>query len=308
MIMKYKSEVRIGITGIITLLVIIWGVNYLKGQNLIKSNYKLVAMYNQAEGLESSAGVLLNGFKIGTVSEVRYDTEKQVPVTVYMEVENRYKLPKGSIAQIFSADLLGSRAIKIISGNSEITLQNGDTLAGSIENDLFSTLLDEIDPLSDGITSAVNTLDSAASALNSLLRNPSVSMMINNMEEISSSLKKSVAESGDLGKALESIKNISGKLEDQLVSIENSIKNFESISGDMKDANLDSLILSMNQTATALASISGAIQKGEGTIGKLVYEDSIYNQINLLVTDLDSLINDITSNPKKYVHFSLIGR
>jgi len=306
--MKFTSELKIGITGLITIIVIIWGVNYLKGRNILSSNYKLYSMYQEVDGLEASAGVILNGFKIGMVSDVAFDTEKAIPFTISMEIDKKYKLPKGSTAEIFSADLLGSKSLRIIPSENEGYHSSGDTLKSSLSIDMISSLLNDIKPLTEGLSAAIQTLDSAGSAINMLLRDPSVSNMMDHLENASSSLEGTLAETGDFSKTIKNLKNISRALELQSSAIQTSISNVESITTELKNADLDSLIQKLSVTGSNLAEITSAIENGNGSLGKLIYEDSLYNQINLLVTDLDSLINDINENPKKYVSISLFGK
>jgi phospholipid/cholesterol/gamma-HCH transport system substrate-binding protein len=306
--MKYSGELKIGLTSVITIIVIIWGINYLKGRNILSSNYELVSLYNEVNGLEASASVVLNGFKIGTVSEIKFETEKNTPFTVILEIDKKYLLRKGSIAEIYSADLLGSMSIRIVPAENDNFHQAGDTLKSSMSTDMISLLMNKIDPLTVELSSAIQTLDSVGGAINMLIRDPSIANMINHLENVSSSLDNKFKESGDVNETFRSLKNLSSSLEDQTASIQQSISNVESITSDLKNADLDSLINKLALTSSSLAEITNAIESGEGSIGKLIYEDSLHDQLNLLVMDLDSLIKDINENPKKYVGFSLFGK
>lgn len=306
--MKIKSEVKIGITGIITVLVIIWGVNFLKGRNVLSNNYMLVARYNQVDGLEPSAKVMMNGFKIGTVDNILFDTEAEVPFTLFLEIENKYRIKKGSEAEIYSADLLGSKAVQIHQSGEGAFLANGDTIYGNVAADMFSSLLDEVSPLLVNVSAAVQTLDSTGTALNHLLSDPAVRSMIRNLDSATGSLDGQLAESGDLAKTFENLKIISEGIGSQNESIKNTISSLESISGKLEHAGIDSLILHLNTVSSNLAGMTSSMEQGEGTIGKLIYEDSLYRQLGQLISDLDSLVIDLNENPKKYVSFSLIGK
>ena len=306
--MKIASEVKIGITGIITVLVIIWGINFLKGRNVLSSNYMLVATYDRVDGLEPSAKVMMNGFKIGTVDDILFDTEAEVPFTLFLEIENKYKIRKGSEAEIFSADLLGSKAVQIHRSGEGVFLANGDTIGGDVAGDMFSSLLDEVSPLLVSISAAVQTLDSTGTALNQILGDPAVRSMIGNLDRATGSLNEQLAESGDLAKTFENLKIITGGIGSQNESIKRTIASLESISGKLEHADIDSLILHLNIVSSNLAGITSSMEQGEGTIGKLIFEDSLYRQLGQLISDLDSLVIDVNENPKKYVSFSLIGK
>src|SRR6056297_3001925 len=134
--MRISSEVKIGITGVVTVVVIIWGINFLKGRNVFSNNYSLIATYDQVDGLEPSAKVMMNGFKIGTVERIIFDTEAVVPFTLFMEIENEYRIRSNSVAEIYNADLLGSKAIKIIQSEEHRFLEEGDTLKSRLAGDI----------------------------------------------------------------------------------------------------------------------------------------------------------------------------
>ncbi len=306
--MKYSSELKIGITGLISLVVIIWGINYLKGRNILKNNYMLIARYEQVDGLEASANILLNGFKIGSVDEILFDTEKEIPFTVSIEIEKKYRLRKGSIAEIYSADLLGSRAIRIIQSQSEGYYRDGDTIESKISGDMIGSLLGDISPLIDNVNSTISTLDSVAIGLNSIIRDPQIRQLINDLVGVGSSLNDKFSSSGDFTRTLSNLEEITNTIKTQEAAVRNTIHNLESISQQVNNANLDSLINSLASVGADLSGISSSINSGNGTIGKLLNEDSIYMQISHLVRGLDSLVNDVNDNPKKYVSFSLIGK
>jgi phospholipid/cholesterol/gamma-HCH transport system substrate-binding protein len=306
--MKISSEVKIGITGIITVLVIIWGINYLKGRNVLSSNYMLIATYDQVDGLEPSAKVMMNGFKIGTVDNILFDTEAEVPFTLFLEIEKKYRIRQGSKAEIFSADLLGSKAVQISPSREGVFLEDGDAIYGDVAANMFSSLLDEASPLLVSIRAAVQTLDSTGTALNQILGDPAVRSMIGNLDRATGSLNKQLDATGDLAKTFENLKIISEGIGSQNESIKNTIASLESISAKLEHSDIDSLILSLNIVSSNLAGITSSMEQGKGTIGKLIYEDSLYRQLGQLISDLDSLVIDLNENPKKYVSFSLIGK
>lgn len=306
--MKIASETKIGITAILTIVVIIWGINYLKGVNILSSTYSLSATYDAVDGLEPSASVMMNGFKVGTVEEIIFETEALPPFTVYMEINKAYPIRQGSTAEIHSADLLGSKAIKIISSDSNAYVSDGDILKSQRSVDMFTTLLEDITPLLDNFSAAALTLDSAGMAIRKLVADPAISQMVGNLEQASGSLSEQLSASGNLSKTLENLEQFSEGLNAKTVSLQSTISNLEEITGELKNAHLDSLVMNLNTLSNSISNITTSIENGEGTAGKLITEDSLYQQIDQLITDLDSLITDVNRNPKKYVSFSLIGR
>lgn len=306
--MKISSEVKIGITGVVTVVVIIWGINFLKGRNIFSSNYGIISTYDQVDGLEPSAKVMMNGFKIGTVERIIFDTEALVPFTLFMEIDKKYRIRSASIAEIYNADLLGSKAVKIIQSEEHSFLQEGDTLKSRLAGDMVASLIAEISPLINHVNAAVQTLDSVGVALSHILNDPSVSSMIGNIEKATGSLDWQLSENGDLAKSFENVRTITESIGSQNESIRNTMKHLEGITSRLDNGNLDSMVYQLNSVSSHLAGITSNMNEGKGTIGKLIFEDSLYHQIGQLIANLDSLVTDLNNNPKKYVSFSLIGR
>ncbi len=306
--MKIAGEIKIGITGIITVIVIIWGVNYLKGRNILNSNYTLIATFDQVDGLEPSGKVMLNGYKIGTVDKIDFDPQAKVPFTLQMEIDKSYPVRAESIAEIYSADLLGSRAVRIIQSEETGFMESGDTLNSKVTGDMITSLLDQFSPLLLQANDVLQTIDSAGAALTVILSNPALKTLVGHIDQAAGSMKEQLSESGDLARSLENLKVITGSIGTQSESIKNTIDNLESLSGKLDRAEIDSLLLQLQDLSEHLSGITSSINKGEGTIGKLVRDDSLYDQVGQLIADLDSLVTDLNENPKKYVSFSLIGR
>ncbi|MEX0988235.1 MAG: MlaD family protein [Bacteroidales bacterium] len=306
--MKYSGEVKIGITGVVTIVVIIWGINYLKGRNVLSSNYILKAQYEQIDGLESSANVMLDGFKIGTVDNIVFKTEEQIPFTVFLEIDRNYKIRKNSEAVIYSADLLGSKMIKIVQSANDEYMQHGGVLLSSVSVNKLSTLMEDISPLLGNMNAAVMTLDSTGAEINRILRNPKINATISNIESASGSLDNQLSASGDLTRTIRNLQKFSESLQSQNETIRKTIANFEQVSSELESAGIDSLLKSLNQVVYNLSEITSDMKEGHGTMGKLFAEDSLYNRVNQLVADLDFLVKDVQENPKKYVSISLIGK
>ncbi|MFC2090650.1 MlaD family protein [Bacteroidota bacterium] len=306
--MRLSTEVKLGITAILSLFVIIWGVNFLKSRNIFSSKYQLLALYEQVNGLEESAFVFMHGFKIGSVSKIEFKTSDRIPFTVHIEIDKKYKLKEGSSAAIYSSDLLGTMAIKIIPSDAQSFYNPKDTIPGSVQDDLISSLLGYIKPVTQNLSGAIQTLDSTANAIKVLIQDPSIRSALDNLEQLSDELNNDLKDSGDIGLIIANLKEVTVMIKAQSAAVEQSMQNISEISADIESANLDSLINGLAETSNNLSELSHHIKSGDGTIGKLIYDDSLYDQLSILLIDLDSLINDINSNPKKYVSFSFIGK
>ena len=306
--MKHWTEIKLAVVGILTVAVILWGINYLRGRNILASTNTFAVTYAAVDGLEPSASILMDGYKIGTVKEVIYDLTQEPPFTVMLEVEKSYPLPQGSVAEIFSADLLGTKAVQITRSGSDKLHVRGDTLKGTITGDMLSGLLDQVEPLLGTVNSAVGEMDSLVKAINALVRGPEISGILGNVDQTSEQLKNQMAAGGDLAQALANLNSFSENLAAQNAAIASAIQNLDTLSSTLADSPLDSLLINLEFTTSNIASITGKLNEGTGTLGKVLNEDSLYQALNSLIVDLDSLIVDLNTNPRKYVQFSLIGR
>ncbi|MCF8226806.1 MAG: MlaD family protein [Bacteroidales bacterium] len=303
--MKISTEVKLGVIGIITAAVIIWGINYLKGQYILSGNRTLIAMYNNAGGLEPSAGVMLDGFNIGVVDEIKFDTETKPHFTVILKIKKKYMIRKGSTAEIYNADLLGTKAIKIIQSGSTENAVSGDTLKSNITGDLLSSLVNDISPLTVQLKNTVATIDSVGISINRILSDPAIDELINSIKNASGSLDEQFSETGNLSKTLNNLRMLSDSLYQKSNAIANTLSNLQDVSAELRQAHLEELVIDFHNVVSNLSEITGDLRNNTGTIGKLINEDSIYDKLNLMIADFDSLINDINEHPEKYVNFSI---
>jgi len=306
--MKLSIEAKVGLIGIATLVVLIWGINYLKGRNILKSTYTLHASYQDAGGLENSAPVVMNGFKIGYVEAIELQPQNPKPVAVTLHIERAYSLGKGSRAVLFSADLLGGKAIRIDPSKEETLLQNQDTILSLTESDFLSTLSEQAGPVLDQIGNLSSSLDSLAANLNLLISSDASRLTLENLEDISAALKSSLEPGGSLHESFAHLESFSTMLADQEDEFKSMSSHLNSVSQDLDSARIDLLSQELRSTTSEFKLLLSKLNSGEGSLGRLIYSDSIYNHLDNLVTDLDSLIVDLNENPKKYVHFSLFGK
>lgn len=306
--MKLSIEVKVGLIGIATLVVLIWGINYLKGRNILKSTYTLHAHYQDAGGLESSAPVLMNGFKIGYVDVIELQPQNPKPVAVTLHIERAYPLGKGSRAVLFSADLLGGKAIRIDLSKEELFLQDEDTILALTESDFLATLSEQAGPVLDQVGNLSASLDSVAAKLNLLLSSETTRLTLENLEDISAALKASLEPGGSLQKSFAHLESFSAMLVEQEDELASMSSHLNSVSRDLDSARIDLLSQELKSTTQEFKFLLAKLNSGEGSLGRLIYSDSLYNHLDNLVTDLDSLIVDLNENPKKYVHFSLFGK
>ncbi len=228
--MKFSSEAKIGLIGIAILAIMIWGVNYLKGRNILRSTYSLHAFYSDANGLESSAPVLMNGIKVGYVDEVILHLGEELPIEVTLNIEKAYPIQKGSLAVLHSADLLGSKAIRIEASVNNQLLQDNDTILLQVEYNMLSTLQAQLMPTIKQISDLAVSLDTLAHGLDHLVDSEATRETLVHLSEISRSLKTSLSSGGSLDQSFRNLESFTSMLNDQEEEVASMTRHLNSIS------------------------------------------------------------------------------
>ena len=306
--MKISNEAKIGVIGLITVLVLIWGINYLKGKNILSSSITLYAFFSDASGLKPSADIFLNGFKIGLVEDVYYQANSHYPIKVKMSVEEDYKIPMNSVAELFSEDLLGTKALRIILSESADYLGHNDTIRSDFVPDMIASLEKKLTPLLENLSILSVTLDSVGNNLNTIVGNDDFKTIIENINNAVEELSRSLSSGGDLNNSFRNLESISSNLQDKNESLANSIENMESITESVSSLAQDSLFSNLSSLAENLNEISKQVKNGSGTLGQLIYNDSLYTNLESLSRDLDLLVLDLKENPGDYVQVSVFGK
>ena len=306
--MKISIEAKIGMIGIATLVVLIWGINYLKGRNILASSILVEAYLDDAQGLENSAPVVMNGVKIGYIHSIALRTEENPPIKCELTIEKAYPIRSGSLAVIHSADLIGSKAVRIEPGTGPVFLKTGDTIRIVTEPDILTSVQEQLVPVMEKVGSLAVAMDTLATALKETVGSGHISAILENLSSISASLDQTLQPGGSLDQSFMNLASFSGKLREQEEELEAMAKNFSSFSESLNNAQIDQLSGNLNSVAEQFGLLLSQINGGEGSAGKLIYTDSLYNSLQALIGDLDLLIRDLNENPQDYVHFSLFGK
>lgn len=312
--MKLSSEAKVGLIGIVTIILVIWGINYLKGKNIFSSTYPLIAFYMDSGGLEASSPVLMNGVKVGYIEEITLNPEEKAPIRMVLSIENTYPIPKGSKAVQISTDLMGSKAIQIELLSMEIPAENreyykeNDIILTAVEQDLISSLEEQIMPVVDRISELAVSVDRLVHQIDTLLISEATVEMVQNLSDISKSIASTLEPGGSLNQSLSNIESFTTLLKAQEENVASLTGNLNSLSESLDGAGLDKLSKELLSVTEQLNQLLTQVNSGEGSAGKLIYSDSLYTNLEILITDLDTLINDLTENPGDYVHISVFGK
>jgi phospholipid/cholesterol/gamma-HCH transport system substrate-binding protein len=302
--MKITREIKIGIF-FLAIVVAVFGVlNFLKGQDIFKNANTYYAIYENVEGLSQSSHVFLKGLKIGAVENIAFNPS-HLKFAVKIKINDKYHIPKNSEAQIFSTDIMGNKAMRIVYGDSDYLLQSGDTLIAGNAPELITALADELIPLKQKVDTLVTTLNKTAQALNMVLN-----------EQTREDLTSSIA---NLRHTLHHLQQFSAALDGEKGNIKHIVKNLhtftDSLSRSSQDVthalhNIAQLTDSLQTTdiKNTVKHINALMEQAnnpEGSVGKLLHDGGLYHNVSKTVAHLDSLILAIQKNPKKYIKISV---
>jgi phospholipid/cholesterol/gamma-HCH transport system substrate-binding protein len=309
--MKVSTEAKIGIIVLLTIALVIWGINYLKGRNVIKRSDVYYAVYNDVAGLKKSGSVTLSGFKVGMINSIEFMDGRLDKVVVSFIVDNDFELPKNSVAQIFSTDVMGNKVIRIIPSDEKEFYHIGDTLPSSIDLDILTKVQNQITPLIESSTKTISGIDTLVSSINRVL-DPATQMKLQsalvNLESATTSISRQLSPGGKLDKTFSSLQAFTQMLDNNKEKLASAFSNIENITDTIASAHLAQAIANINSTFQQSQILLEKINKGEGSFGLMATSDSLYTNLKSASENLSVLIEDINKNPKRYVHFSLFGK
>lgn len=303
--MAVSREVKTGLLAIFAIATLILGYNYLKGTNLLKRTQTFYVVYDQVDGLSDASMVTINGLRVGKVQGIKLN-QTNGKLLVTLSVENDYKIPVGSLAKTYGGLLVGNTNVAIVPDYSQTSyLKNGDTLRGEQSDGLMDLVSSQLDPLKFKIESAVVSADSLISALNQVLDTNSradIRNSLSNINSITSSFKKTSVE---LEHLLTGNRN---KLDQTFSNLENMSDNFSKLSDTLAQFEVKKLMQELETTVSNLNQATAQLNSTDGSIGKLLNDDQLYENLEGATRQLEQLLQDLKLNPKRYVHFSLFGK
>lgn len=318
--MKLSKEVKIGLLLLIAIGLFIFGFNYLKGRNIFNPQAKYYAIYEHIDGLVEANPVQVNGYSIGQVNKIQFEKGNTGRIVIEFTVnDDDFKVPSNSVAKIISSDLLGSKAVQVIIGDSKKILAPGDTLLSDIESSLGEAVNKQVLPLKNKAEKLMLSIDSVLAVIQYIFNEKSREDIKQSLESVNLAIKtlKKTALRVDtlvseqrfrLSRISSNVESITGNLKNNNEKLTKIITNFSSISDSLAKANIASTLNNANIALKQTASITEKINKGEGTMGMLVNNDSLYRNLNSAARDLDLLLEDLREHPGRYVHISVFGK
>ncbi len=314
--LQIKPEIKVGIIGILTIAILIWGINFLKGKNIFNTDNTYYAVFSDLKRLPKSSGVYVNGLRVGTVSKIIYRDPCLRSFLVEFTVNSDIQIPKDSYVAV-ETELLGSKFLKIVIGDASDFHAECDTvLVNEAGEGTFAAIMGEIKPIKDKAESVLTHLDSVLLAVNTVLdkdgqKNLSEALKnINSMSGHLSSASLNIdnllqSEKNRISEILANAENITKTLKNNSGKLNNIINNFSNISDTIAKANIAGTLRDANSSLNSLSNIMNKIEKGKGNVGLLLNNDSLYYNLEKTSSNLNALIEDVKANPKRYVKISV---
>lgn len=302
--MKLSREVKTGILAIGTILLFIFGYSYLKGSNLLSKERTFFAKYNNVEGLSKSSPVTINGLLVGKVLNIEFEGDTG-GLLVEFTVENDFKFSNNSVARIYSSSPIGGKSLAVIPEYSGTQAKSGDTLVGQIALGAIESITAKLGPLEEKVNTTLSNLDTLLVSFTEVLspRNQA------NLEEMLTTLNTTTKNFRSISKNMDELLDVNKeKLSATMNNFDIASKNFATLSDSLAQINTGEMARDMEELTKKLKAIVTSIDNGEGSLGKLLKDEKMYDNLEGASKQLEELLEDMKLHPKRYVHFSLFGK
>ncbi len=292
------KEVQIACVAITGIVILFFGLQFLKGLSIFTSEHTYYVEFEDISGLTTSAPVYANGYQIGGVKAIAFNYGSEESIVAAISVDKNMRIPKGTKAKIDS-DMLGNIKVNLVLGDDRTTLVSpGDTLSGSKD----AGTLDKVGAMVPTIEKMLPKLDSIMGSLNALLADPALSNSLHNVETLT----------GDLTRTTKELNTLMGTLNKDMPTLmkhtTSTMANADKMSSNLADVDFASTISKVDATLANVEAITESLNNKRGTLGLMIHDPGLYNNLNATMSSADSLLRDLKSHPKRYVHFSLFGK
>lgn len=297
--MKYfTKEVKIALVAIVGVVVLFFGMNFLKGLNIFSSEDNYYVQFSDITGLSSSSPVYADGFKVGVVKDIIYDYSHTEGSKVLIGVDKQLRIPQGSSAEIVS-DMLGNVKVNLLlANNPREKVAPGGLIKGMINDGAMGKLQDMV----PAVEKMLPKLDSIMTSLNAILADPAIRQSLHNVQTITDNLITSTAQLNTLMAGLN--KNVPG----MMAKANNVLDNTETLTANLAAVDVASTMRQVDQTIANVQQLTAKLNSKEGSLGLLMNDTQLYDNLNSTMRNADSLVIDLRQHPKRYVHFSVFGR
>lgn len=294
-----KKELMIGLTVLITLLILFFGIDYLKGVNVFKAANYYYASYTNVAGLAQSAPVTVNGYKVGLVREINYEYDNPGHIKVELSLDRKLQVPVGTEA-VLVTDMLGTSSIELRMGKDTRMHQVGDKLAGVNSSGLMDNVTNDILP---SVASALPKIDSLLTAVTAIVSDPALLGAVKRLDAVMANLERSTTA---LSATMARTPAIASDAQTTMNNVRQISADLTQVTAALREMPLDSTMANVQSLTARLNELSGQLQSRDSSLGLLLNDPSLYNSLNGAVGSLDSLLQDVKRHPKRYISIKLL--
>lgn len=295
---KFSKEIQIGLVAVAALLVLFFGLKFLKGMTLFSSDNRYFVKFKDVSGLSMSSPIFANGYRVGVVEDIVFDYANTGEIVATIGIDSKLSVPAGSRAEIAS-DLMGNVKVELVLGDAaQGMIAPGDTITGCQRLGAMGKAADMIPT----VQQMLPKLDSILASVNTLLADPAIANSLHNVDQITADLTRTSHDLSQLTAALNS------QMPQMLRNADGVLANTNQITKNISDLDIATTMASVNTTLRNVEQMTATLNSKEGTLGLLMRDPSLYTNLNATMMHADSLMIDLKQHPKRYVHFSVFGR
>ena len=297
--MKLSKEIRIALVAILGIVIMYFGMNFLKGISLLSDDEVYYITFKDVNGLSASSPIFANGYQVGVVRGIDHDFANNSEIVVTFTVDDDLRIPKGSTAEIIS-DMMGKVKMNLLIADdiSQGVVNPGDTIVGSTD----AGIVGKVAGIVPEVEKMLPKLDSILISVNALLSDPNITKSMSNVQQITKDLTTSTRELNTLMANLN--KNVPGLMDRANGVLDNTTR----LTDNLASVDIDATMSKVNQTLTNVQTLTEKLNNKQGTLGLLMNDPSLYNKLTKTVQSADTLLNNLRAHPKRYVHFSIFGK
>jgi len=295
---KFSKEIQIALVAVAGLLVLFFGLQFLKGMTLFSSDNRYFVRFQNVSGLAAASPIYANGYRVGVVEDIAFNYQDAGEIVAAIGLNPELVVPVGSRAEI-ATDLMGNVKVELLLGNkAEGIIQPGDTICGAQQSGAMGKAADMI----PAIQKMLPKLDSILVSVNTLLADPAIANSLHNVDQITADLTRTSQQLSQLTTSLNS------KMPSMLQHADGVLANTNQFTKQLSDLDIATTMQSVNTTLQNVEQLTTKLNSNESTLGLLMHDPTLYHQLNSTVSHADSLMIDLKQHPKRYVHFSVFGK
>lgn len=295
---KVRNEIKIALVAVAGIVALFIGMNFLKGTNLFTGSKTYYFAFDDISGLTKSSPIYASGYQVGLVKDIIFDYSHKNKTKVIAEMDKQMKIPTGTTAFI-SSDVLGNIKVTLnIAPNRGEFIQEGGLIPGDIDRGPMG----EVTSMIPAVKQMLPKLDSILLSLNQLLADPAIASSVHNVQDMTANLTKTSRELNTI------VAKLNREIPGVVAKTNTILDHSETFTANLSQVDVATTMRKVDEAMADVKAVTAKINSNEGTLGLLMRDPSLYNQLNTTVRSADSLMVNIRQHPKRYVHFSIFGR